>query len=185
MRSAVILVGKERQTKTEWVTALLGRDLRNFGIADSSTIVLKSNQEPALVDLLKDVQRWRVEKNSRATTTIEHSSVHDSKSNGFVERGVQSFEQIFRTHKLDLERKVGKGVDQSWLGSRSTLQICTIRAMSTRMERRLMRNFGEEYKGEMLLLGCQVLHRVIGKLIGGVVAPRWLPGTWVGEDLVF
>ena len=24
---------------------------------------------------------------------------------------MQSFEQIFRTHKLDLERKVGKGVD--------------------------------------------------------------------------
>ena len=91
---------------TEWVTALLGRDLRNFGIADSSTIVLKSDQEPALVDVLKDVQRWRVERNSQATTTIEQSSVHDSKSDGFVERGVQSFEQTFRTHKLDLERKV-------------------------------------------------------------------------------
>ena len=90
MRSAVILVGKERLTKmmlshmvpykgagTEWVTALPD-DLRNFGIADSSTIVLKSDQEPALVDLLKDVQRWRVERNSRATTTIEPSSVHDS-----------------------------------------------------------------------------------------------------------
>ena len=61
MRSAVILVGKERQAKmmlshmvpykgagTEWVTALLGRGLRNFVIADSSTIVLKSDQEPAL-----------------------------------------------------------------------------------------------------------------------------------------
>ena len=111
MRSAVILVGKERQTKmmlshmvphkgvgTEWVTALLVRDLRNFGIADNSTVVLKSDQEPALIDLLKDVQRWRVERNSRAT---------DSRSNGFVERGVRSFEQIFRTHKLDVERKVG------------------------------------------------------------------------------
>ena len=98
MRSAVILFGKERQTKmmlshmvpykgvgTEWVTALLVRDLRNFGIADNSTVVLKSDQEPALVDLLKDVQRWRVERNSRATTTIEH----DSRSNGFAERGVQ------------------------------------------------------------------------------------------------
>ena len=85
-----------------------GRDLRNIGIADNSTVVLKSDQ---LVDLLKDVQRWRVERNSRATTTIVHSSVHDSRSNGFVERGVDSFEQIFRTHKLDLERKVGNGVD--------------------------------------------------------------------------
>ena len=161
MRSAVILVGKERQTKmmsshmvpykgagTQWVTALLGCDLRNLGIANSSTIVLKSDQEPALVDLLKDVQRWRVERNSRATTTIEHSSVHDSKSNGFVERGVRSFEQIFRTHKLDLERKVGKGVDvhlpvMAWLAEH-VADMYTIRAMSSRMERRLMRNFGEE-----------------------------------------
>ena len=55
---------------TEWVTALLGRDLRNFGIADSSTIALKSDQEPVLLDLLKDVQRWRVERKGRATTTI-------------------------------------------------------------------------------------------------------------------
>ena len=56
--------------------------------------------------------RGGVEWNSRAITAIiEHSSVHDSKSNGLVERGVQSFEKIFRTHKLDLERKVGKGVD--------------------------------------------------------------------------
>ena len=58
MRSAVILVGKEPQTEmmlshmvsykgagTEWVTALPGRDLRNFGIVDSSTTVLKSDQE--------------------------------------------------------------------------------------------------------------------------------------------
>ena len=63
MRSAVILVRKQRQTKTllsragiEWVTALLGRDLRNFGIADNATVVLTSDQEPLLVDLLKDVQ---------------------------------------------------------------------------------------------------------------------------------
>ena len=63
------LVGKERQTKMmlshmvpykgagiEWVIALLGRDLRKFGIADNPTVVLKSDQEPALVDLLKGVQ---------------------------------------------------------------------------------------------------------------------------------
>ena len=40
---------------------------------------------------------------------------------------------------------------------------------------------GRKYKGEMLPFGCQVLHRVTGKPIGGVVAPRWLPGTWLGK----
>ena len=76
---------------TEWVTALQGRDLRNFGSADSSTIVLKSDQEPALVDLLEDLQRWRVERNSRATTTVEHSSVHDSKVEWFCGVGSAEF----------------------------------------------------------------------------------------------
>ena len=40
--------------------------------------------------------------------------------------------------------KVWTFILQSWLGSRGALQTCTTRAMSTMMERRLMRNFGEE-----------------------------------------
>ena len=52
----VIPHGALQGAGTEWVTAPVGRDLRNFGIADNPTIVLKSDQEPALVDLLKDVQ---------------------------------------------------------------------------------------------------------------------------------
>ena len=189
MRSAVILVGKERQTKmmlscmvpytgvgTEWVTALLGRDLRNFGIADNSTVVLKSDQEPVLIDMLKDVQRWRVERNSRATTTIVHSSVHDSRSNGFVERGVRRFEQIFRTHKLDLERKVGKGVDvhlpvMAWLAEH-VADMYNKSHVYEDGKTAYEKLRGRKYKGEMLPFGCQVLHR-------GVVAPRWLPGTWL------
>ena len=43
-----------------------------------------------VVDFLKDEQRGRVERNSRAITTIGHSPDHDSKSNGSVERGVNA-----------------------------------------------------------------------------------------------
>ena len=198
MRFAVILVGKERQTKmmlshmvrykgtgTEWITVLLWRNLRNFGIADSSTIVLKSDQEPALVDELKDVQRWRVERNSTATTTIEHSSVHDSKLNGFVERGVQSFEQIFRSHKVDLERNVGRGVDvhlpvMAWLAEH-VADMYNESLVHEDGKTACEKLRGIKYKGEMLPFGCQVFRRVTGKPIGGVVAPRRLPGTWLGK----
>ena len=51
-------------------------------------MTLKSDEEPVLVDLLKESQRWSDERNSQAIMTIEH---------GYVGRGVQSFGQVFRT----------------------------------------------------------------------------------------
>ena len=39
-----------RGAGTERIAARLGRDVRIFGIAENATIVLKSDQEPALGD---------------------------------------------------------------------------------------------------------------------------------------
>ena len=44
-----------RYAGTEWITALLGGDLRDVGIAEHARVTLKSSQKPTLVDLLKDV----------------------------------------------------------------------------------------------------------------------------------
>ena len=46
--------------------------------------------------------------------------------------------------------------------------------ISMKTDRHSMRGL----EGEKLPFGCQVLHRVSGKFVGGTVAPRWLPGTW-------
>ena len=61
---------------TEWVSEQVCRDLRNFGI--SGDLVFKTDQEPALVDLMKQVCALRP--SSRSCLT--HSGVGLSKETG-------------------------------------------------------------------------------------------------------
>ena len=82
----------------EWVVSQALRDLQKMGHANSVT--LRSDGEPALVDLLNQIAERRP-----GTTLVEHS-VRDSRSNGFIERGVQSLEELVRLYKIDLERRI-------------------------------------------------------------------------------
>ena len=56
------------------------RELERLG--HFGQISLKSNQEPAIVDVLREIANLR---GSRGTL-LEHSPVADSQSNGFIER---------------------------------------------------------------------------------------------------
>ena len=67
-------------------------------------LTLKSDQEPAIVDLLRAVAKLRG--NNR--TNLENSPVGDSAGNGFIENAVQRVEKLLRVHKLDLERRLGE-----------------------------------------------------------------------------
>eukprot|EP00974_Lingulodinium_polyedra_P019265 1860480-Lingulodinium_polyedra.AAC.1 len=40
---------------------------------------------------------------------------------------------------------------------------------------------GKGYKGEFLEFGSSVLHRIPDKPQGGLMAPRWVPGVWLGK----
>ena len=76
---------------------------------------------------------------------------------------MQSFEQIFRTHKLDLERKVGKGVDvhlpvMAWLAEH-VADMYNKSHVYEDGKTAYEKLRGRKYKGEMLPFGCQVLHR--------------------------
>ena len=44
-----------------------------------------------------------------------------------------------------------------------------------------MRMKGNKYCGEMNKCGTPVTFRVAGKLQGGLMAPRWFQGTWLGK----
>ena len=61
--------------------------------------VLRSDQEPALQDLMGEVARLRGD----LPTVLEASPVGDSQSNGFVERAVRSVEEMIR----DSQDRVG------------------------------------------------------------------------------
>ena len=70
----------------EWVVAQTLRDLERLG--HHGDIVLRSDGEPALVDLMKEIAKDR----GNRRTVIEHSAPGDSQGNGFIERGVRSVE---------------------------------------------------------------------------------------------
>ena len=40
---------------------------------------------------------------------------------------------------------------------------------------------GRPYRGEMPDIGSRVMHRVPGKVQGGLLQDRWLPGIWLGK----
>ena len=84
----------------EWVTEQVARDLLRFGIHGDG--ILKSDQEPAIVDVLKEISKLL----SSRRTMIEAFPVGDSKSNGVAEAAVQSMEKLIGVHKLPIETRI-------------------------------------------------------------------------------
>ena len=60
------------------------------------------DQEPAIVDVLRGSVNLR---GSRGTL-LEHSPVADSQSNGFIERGIRSVEEMTRVILFDLSSPI-------------------------------------------------------------------------------
>jgi len=95
--STPVLVAKDDVTKAcaahivfqkgniDWVADRIVEDIDQFG--HSTNVCIKSDQEPAFVDLVRAVKQKR-----SGETFIEHSKVYDSQSNGTVERAIQSVE---------------------------------------------------------------------------------------------
>ena len=108
--SQPVLVGRDRRTGmffahavlyngagVEWVAQQMALDISKCGYHGRE--VLRSDQEPALQDLMGEVARLRGD----LPTVLEASPVGDSQSNGFVERAVRSVEEMIR----DSQDRVG------------------------------------------------------------------------------
>ena len=65
-------------------------------------VTLRSDQEPAIVDVLREIANLR---GSRGAL-LEHSPVADSQSNGFTERGIRSVEEMTRLILFDLSSRM-------------------------------------------------------------------------------
>ena len=78
------------------------RDLRRMG--HHGKIVVKTDQESAIMDLLRTVAKERGE----ARTVFETAARSDSKGNGEAEKAVQSIEEMVRTLMVDLEERCGE-----------------------------------------------------------------------------
>ena len=101
MASVVPVKGSSREFPARRIIAFI----RELGL-EGQDIVLRSDQEPALQDLLRDVGKRRVP----AKTFYEVSPVGSSASNGVAERGVQTVEGQIRVLKDALEARLGARV---------------------------------------------------------------------------
>ena len=166
--------------EVDWVAKQLVKDIRKLGYYDR--VVLKSDQEPAIVALLDQMAQER----SEAPTTLEHSPVTDSQANGSAERAVRSVEEMVRTYKIDLQERT-QGLQlpidhpaMEWMVEHAADMLCK-GVTGTDGKSPYKRLKGRSYQGELLPFACPVLFRCVGKVKGGVLADRWYPGLWLGK----
>ena len=74
----------------DWVIQQRARDLERLG--HHGQVTLKSDQEAAIVDVLREIANLR----GCRGTLQKHSRVADSQSNGLMERGIRSVEEMTR-----------------------------------------------------------------------------------------
>ena len=110
-----ILVGRERSTGMNMASVVpVKGSSGQFAVlrilefvrlcgAEEADIIVKTDQEPAIEALVKDVVKAR----GAVRTTVEESPVGSSGSNGVVERAVQGVEGLIRTLKCACEDRWG------------------------------------------------------------------------------
>ena len=188
--STPVLVAKDDSTKAfsahiafqkgnvEWVADRVVEDIDKFG--HSANVCLKSDQELALVDLVKAIKDKR-----KGETMIEHSKVYDSQSNGLVERAIQTVEGLTRTLKMSLERKINKCIPSrhpimTWL-IEHVADLLSKYGVGKDGRTAYERIRGKRYHGEMIEFGRRIFHMNPGKPQGGSMKERWSEGTFVGK----
>ena len=114
-------------------------------------------------------------------TLFEHSPVADSQSNGFIERGIRSVEEMTRVLLSDLSSRVRSPMSVHspvfpWIVEHATdiLNKCHVAIDGKSPFEQLKRR---QHRGVLLLFGAAVMFRVAGKVPGGVMTERWRLGT--------
>ena len=194
--SIPVLVGREKRSKfmvahvvpykgagVDWVVGQLVRDLRKMGI--HGKVILKSDQESAILNVLNEVARRRGQENTESITLVESAPKGESQSNGIAERAVQDLEEGTRTHKLDFEAKLKCKIEvthdiMSWM-IENVADIINKFKVGHDGKTAYERLKGKKYKGEFLEFGSLVMHRIPDKLRGGLMTERWIPGVWLGK----
>ena len=117
-----ILVAKERGTKMLMATVLPSKSsgdfaarrvlafMRESGCAFGN-ITLKSDNEEAIKTVVSDVAKARAAGGAPGRINIENSKTGDSASNGVVERGNRSVEEMIRVLRSALEARMAVQVD--------------------------------------------------------------------------
>ena len=117
-----ILVGRERSTGMTMASTIPSKGSKGKFAADkvieylwdcgngNGDIILKTDQEPAIKCLVKDLVLERGDEPG-CRTMVEESPVASKGSNGLAEKAVQEIEGQVRALKLALEGRIGQKID--------------------------------------------------------------------------
>ena len=143
-------------------------------------LVLKSDQEPAILQLKEQVKDERTEE-----IIMEMSPVEDSRSNGEMEKAIQDVQGQIRTMKSSLEMRYGRSVEPShcclpWLviHSASLLNRFAVGMDGCTAHRRLK---GKDFKGTLCEFGECVWYMHVGITGKNKLDSRWSDGIWLGH----
>ena len=168
-------------TMEPWIKDQLLHDFNTIGLSDER-IAIKNDQEPALVDLMKEVARVR----GGAGTALDESRVGDSNSNARAEVAVQEIKGMVRTLRSALEQRVGTKISIEhpiipWLVRHAGLNITRFQIRDDGMT-----SFHKlkGYKGIMPIceFGEIVHFRPHDVLKQGGYNDRFEDGIWLGFD---
>ena len=153
------------------------RDLTKWGMRYSETIIIKTDQENAILDVSQAVAKQRsLELGPTARTLVEHSPKGESSSNGFIEAGVRSIEGLARSLWFSLLANLGQRSGSSSSSSSSSqgplsiqgpmiawiaehaADLLTKKSPGPDGLTPWQRLKTKAYRGEMTYFGAQVLH---------------------------
>ena len=152
-------------------------------------IILKSDNEPAILKVLKDSLRTaRVEVEELEQIQEEQAVKYDSRSNGDAENAVKQVTKLLRTLKLCLEKRMGKKIPTShpimtWLVEHSAWLLNT-RVMGADGFTPYHRIKGKSYAKRSVGFGEYVMHMLPTKgpqhEALGKLDSRWSHGYIIG-----
>ena len=176
MRRAV--TAPDRTGRNQGLINVIEQYLREMG--HHGPVVLRSDGEHGLGALLQSVAESR-----RTQTHIERGPRGDGQANGRAERTVRAIEEIVRVLKADLERRADRTLNLesnlfTWL-LRHGADLLNKRQPGFDGKTAFERMRGRVYRGELMPFCSPVLHRLSGKVIGGVLVDRWHKGFWLGK----
>ena len=104
----------------EWTVDRIVEDIDDLGHID---VILKSDGEPSIVQLLKKVKAKRVN-----NTIIEHPPAYDPQSNGVAERAAKTVQGQARTLKFAVEARISEKISEAseiipWMVRRAAMLV--------------------------------------------------------------
>ena len=163
-----------------WLAPKICDDLATVGTGKGRTVV-KTDQEPAIVDLLKDILRVRTD----AGTALDSSRVGDSDSHGKTERAIRKLKGLIRTLRSGLEAEVGEKINIDspsipWL-VRHAAYLITRSEVKSDGKTALQKMKGRKTTGVLTSFGETVLFKLPRTNVTiGDFEDRFSEGTWVG-----